>query len=206
MLAGLTLLGLGIGLRVEPSLIQYLNQHEVSNYYAIEIASYAIIVIGICLTIVGFLGCCGAWFLNQAMLVLYFLILMVVLGLEMTAAVMVNANRDQYRKTVDKELLTMIQKEYAQYPQKAAIVDEIQSSLQCCGVKSYSDWLASTYSTNDPESAEVGIGALEVGRVPKSCCNELGLMEYPSNCGVSFSQQPLITYKRFLHEQVSVQL
>lgn len=54
---------------------------------------------------------------------------MVVLGLEMTAAVMVNANRDQYRKTVDKELLTMIQKEYAQYPQKAAIVDEIQSSV-----------------------------------------------------------------------------
>lgn len=200
-LAGLTLLGLGIGLRVEPSLIQYLKQHEVTNYYAIEVASYVIIIAGICLTIVGFLGCCGAWFLNQAMLVLYFLILMVVLGLEMTAAIMVNANRNQYKKTVDKELLTMIQKEYDHYPQKAAIVDEIQSSLQCCGVRSYSDWLPSTYAKNDPDSAEVGIGAPDVGRVPKSCCNELGLMEFPNDCGVSFSRQGLSTYKRFLHEQ-----
>uniref|UniRef100_A0A0N5AIE7 Tetraspanin n=1 Tax=Syphacia muris TaxID=451379 RepID=A0A0N5AIE7_9BILA len=202
-LAGLTLLGLGVGLRLEPSLIQYLKQHD-SNYYVIEIASYAIIAAGICLTIVGFLGCCGAWFLNQTMLVLYFIILMIILGMEMTAAVMIHMNKDHYRKTVDRELLTMIQREYLTNPQKAAIVDEIQTSLQCCGVKSFNDWIASTYSTNDPDSSEVGIGALEIGRVPKSCCNEVGLIEYPGTCGIGFTRQPLATYSRFLYEQVLV--
>lgn len=200
-LAGLTLLGLGIGLRIEPTLIQYLKQHEVTDYSLIEVVSYVIIIAGACLTIVGFLGCCGAWFLSQGMLVMYFLILMVALGLEITAAVLVHLNRDQYKLTLEREMNSMVQKGYTTDPKKAALVDEIQSSFQCCGVKSYNDWLHSTFSSKNADSYEIGVGALKFGRVPKSCCNAHGLAVYSEECGRGFDKEVLNKYTQFLNTQ-----
>lgn len=96
------------------------------------------------------------------------------------------------------------------FPEKITIISRdffaifLKSVFQfeCCGVKSYKDWLHSNWGRNGRLRAEIGIGAGTVGKVPTSCCNQDGLRDYPTNCGISFDKLELWTYEPFLHTKV----
>ncbi|VDK44126.1 unnamed protein product [Anisakis simplex] len=138
-LAGLGILGLGLWLRFDGAVSELIALHgDTNNFY---ITCYLLIAAGALMTIIGFLGCCGAWRLNQSMLTLF----------------------------------------------------------ECCGVKSYRDWLHSSWGHDVVGRTELGIGSSSIGKVPRSCCNEDGLRDYPTNCGVSFDKLELWTYEPFLH-------
>ena len=80
--------------------------------------------------------------------------------------------------------------------------------LECCGVTSYKDWLRSYYTTEYySQRPELGVGDLDTGRVPESCCNEEGRINYPAGtCGSTFTEAPLETYQAFLHTRVGFAL
>lgn len=50
----------------------------------------------------------------------------------------------------------------------------------------------------------VVIGYSDIGKVPRSCCNEQGLRDYPTDCGLSFDKLELWTYEPFMHTKVSL--
>lgn len=74
--------------------------------------------------------------------------------------------------------------------------------FECCGVRSYRDWLYSSWGRDIPGRTELGIGYSDIGKVPKSCCNQDGMRDYPTDCGVSFDKVELWTYEPFLHTKV----
>lgn len=78
----------------------------------------------------------------------------------------------------------------------------VRLQLECCGVRSYRDWLYSSWSHDMLGRQELGIGYSDIGRVPRSCCNEDGLRDYPTECGLSFDKVELWTYEPFLHSKV----
>ncbi|VDP47697.1 unnamed protein product [Soboliphyme baturini] len=72
-------------------------------------------------------------------------------------------------------------------------------TLHCCGVKTYHDWLNSHFATANLGPPELGLGSGNIGRVPHSCCNSLGISEDGENCGVSYNKLPLVTYEPYLN-------
>uniref|UniRef100_F1LC18 CD63 antigen n=1 Tax=Ascaris suum TaxID=6253 RepID=F1LC18_ASCSU len=97
------------------------------------------------MSLIGFLGCCGAWRLSQGMLVAFFIILVLVFCLELACAIVAYSHQDLIRRYIDNSMYETIQEYYAINPEYAAVFDRIQNEFECCGVKSYRDWLHSSW-------------------------------------------------------------
>ncbi|EPB68535.1 hypothetical protein ANCCEY_12376 [Ancylostoma ceylanicum] len=117
-----------------------------------------------------------------------------------------------YRQYIESSMYDTIRNRYASDANYKAAFDTIQQEFECCGVKTYADWLGASWdrkqaAQTDSSEARIehGIGAVGggrgngYGRVPTSCCNAHGKETYPTNCGVSFTHAPLETYSDFLH-------
>uniref|UniRef100_A0A915C766 Tetraspanin n=1 Tax=Parascaris univalens TaxID=6257 RepID=A0A915C766_PARUN len=196
-LAGLGTLGLGLWLRFDGAVSELIALHGGTNNF--NIACYLLIAAGALMSLIGFLGCCGAWRLSQGMLVAFFIILVLVFCLELACAIVAYSHQDLIRRYIDNSMYETIQEYYAINPEYAAVFDRIQNEFECCGVKSYRDWLHSSWGRDLVGRTELGIGSSSIGKVPRSCCNEDGLRDYPTNCGVSFDKLELWTYEPFLH-------
>ncbi|MFH4975471.1 hypothetical protein AB6A40_002180 [Gnathostoma spinigerum] len=196
-LAGLGLLALGLWLRFDPTVTDLITLRGGSQNFAL--ICYLLIIAGAIMGIIGFLGCCGAWRMRQAMLVAFFLILVIVFCLELACAVIAYTHQETIRRYIDQSMYDTIQEYYALNPEYASVLDRIQTGFKCCGVNSYKDWLYSSWGRDIVGRAELGIGSSSIGKVPRSCCNEEGLRDYPVNCGVSFDKVELWTYEPFLH-------
>jgi hypothetical protein len=196
-LIGLGVLGLALWLHFDPSVAQVIALND--GHHNFYLASWLLIVSGAIMTIVGFFGCCGAWRLSQCMLLTFFIILVVVFCLEIACAVIAYTHQDLWGKFLHHSFYDAVQKHYGRRPEYTRILDQIQTEFHCCGVRSYKDWLHSSWGRNTQVRAEIGIGSGTIGRVPKSCCNDDGLRDYPTNCGVSFDKLELWTYESFLH-------
>uniref|UniRef100_A0A915CSB8 Tetraspanin n=1 Tax=Ditylenchus dipsaci TaxID=166011 RepID=A0A915CSB8_9BILA len=212
-LAGLGVVGVGLWLRLDPTVAELsgldadtssqpidlgLNREWRRNF---NLSSNLLILAGAFMSLIGFLGCCGAWRMHQCMLVGFFLVLTIVFCLEVTCAMVAYVHQDSIRKYVDNSMHEIVRTKYGQTnnPKYQKIFDRIQTDLECCGVRSYKDWLHSSWSTghyNDKNMSNYGHKA-----VPTSCCNENGLREYPEDCGMSFDKLELDTYKSFLHQK-----
>ena len=65
-MAGLGTLGVGLWLRFDPAVADYMRINEkLENFYT---AVYVLMLVGAIMSVMGFLGCCGAWRENRCML------------------------------------------------------------------------------------------------------------------------------------------
>lgn len=171
-LLGCGVLSLGLWLQMNRSPhIAILPTHTFLSASALCITAGAIILL------VGFLGCCGTFYENQCMLIGYFIMLLLIFILEITAGTLAFMHKDELRAVIHKDLVLSIRREYKMGPeaQEAAkrapenlssdpeewwlIMDSLQAELHCCGVNNYSDWF--------------NIRAwLTERRVPDSCCKQ----------------------------------
>jgi len=199
-LIGLGLLGVGLWLRFEPSVADFVQLNMEENNNNFNLTAQLMIAAGAMITFVGFLGCCGAWRLSQCMLTGFFLVLILALCLEVACALMAYTQQHMIKRYIDSTMFDTIHRQYGRRSEYTRVFDRIQTELQCCGVKSYKDWLHSTGLTESVNGrAELGIGSGTVGRVPRSCCNEQGLRDYPLDCGMAFDKLELWTYEPFLN-------
>ncbi|VDM41519.1 unnamed protein product [Toxocara canis] len=198
-LAGLGTLGLGLWLRFDGAVSELIALHGGTNNF--NIACYLLIAAGAIMSLIGFLEKIPPLDLLRAEQTLFqfFIILVLVFCLELTCAIVAYSHQDLIRRYIDNSMYETIHQHYAVNPEYAAIFDRIQTEFECCGVKSYRDWLHSSWGRDLVGRTELGIGSSSIGKVPKSCCNEDGLRDYPTNCGVSFDKLELWTYEPFLH-------
>ncbi|XP_041365676.1 tetraspanin-9-like [Gigantopelta aegis] len=165
-LLGCGVLALGIWLQVNRGpFVSLLPAYSFLSASALCITAGAIILV------VGFLGCCGAFLENQCMLIGYFVMVLLIFALEITAGTLGFVKKDEVQMLIKKELLSSIKTEYAPRVQNPdiegwrEIFDSLQLELQCCGVNNYTDW----YNIQAwPDEA----------RVPDSCC-----VEPATSCG-----------------------
>lgn len=66
-LTGLVIFGIGLWLRFDPAISEFIALHGGSDNF--HIVCYLLIIAGAIMSFIGFLGCCGAWRLNQGMLI-----------------------------------------------------------------------------------------------------------------------------------------
>uniref|UniRef100_A0A7E4W333 Tetraspanin n=2 Tax=Panagrellus redivivus TaxID=6233 RepID=A0A7E4W333_PANRE len=198
-LMGLGTLGIGLWLRFDPAIAELM--HLQGDEHNLNLICYLLIATGVIMSVIGFLGCFGAWRMSQCMLVMFFIILIVVFCLEMAAAIFAYTHQDSIRQYIDDSMYDVIHYHYGHNNEYAKVFDQIQTQFECCGVKSYRDWLRSSWGRELRSRVEIGIGAGTVGKVPASCCNAEGLQSYPTTCGLAFDKLELYTYEEFMHSK-----
>lgn len=157
-LAGIGVLAVSIWLYMDS--INYLKGATESYMYFTAV--YILMGAGGIMTIVGFLGCCGALRESQCMLGTYFVFLLVIFAAELTGAVWAFLHKEELKEWISKPVTTMVKDQYSTDAAVRKTIDAMQHDLQCCGGEGPSDWAA---------DSELGIlKATGTFQVPASCC------------------------------------
>lgn len=117
------------------------------------------IAAGVLIAVISFLGCCGAWKENKCMLIIFFIFLLIILGLEIAAAVMGYQHRDKLDDQLDKDVTRELKSHYGEEGSDGVTkaFDNLQQNEECCGWNNYTEWFSSK-KFNGSHS------------VPTSCC------------------------------------
>ncbi|XP_033360231.1 CD63 antigen-like isoform X1 [Bombus vosnesenskii] len=100
-----------------------------------------LIIVGIFVFIIAFLGCCGALRESTCMVLVFAASLSLVLVLELIAGIAAYALQDGIKNLLaDKINATMHQ--YEKNDEARSAIDFLQSRLYCCGYNGYEDWEA----------------------------------------------------------------
>ncbi|XP_031848238.1 CD63 antigen-like [Nomia melanderi] len=98
-----------------------------------------LIVVGILIFVIAFLGCCGALRESTCMVLVFAVSLSVVLIMELAAAIAAYALQDDIKDLLaDNINATMHQ--YGKNKEAEDAIDFLQSKLYCCGYNGYHDW------------------------------------------------------------------
>uniref|UniRef100_A0A2P2I7A9 Tetraspanin n=1 Tax=Hirondellea gigas TaxID=1518452 RepID=A0A2P2I7A9_9CRUS len=95
---------------------------------------------GICLTMVGFFGCCGAIRKSACMLRLYGALVLVFFGMELVCGILLLVNRDHVVEVLEDRMMKTFMKYNESDQALTDSIDIAQHDLECCGVNSYQDW------------------------------------------------------------------
>ncbi|XP_060162938.1 tetraspanin-8 [Globicephala melas] len=139
-LCGASILAVAIWLRAGKDGPEILSPGAatINPYIAVNI----LIVVGVTIMILGFLGCFGAMKENQFVLVLFFIGLILVLLLQVVAGIVGATNKSKTERALKETLQTnvhLLSAPNGKPFQKA--FSEIQEKLKCCGlINGASDW------------------------------------------------------------------
>lgn len=139
--------------------------HGAGNIDNIAKSTYAlvptvvIIGSGIFLFLLGVIGCFACINENRCLLSTFFILLLLILLGEVTAAVMGIVYHGQLRGAIESEM----KKELQSYHNDSLLhseVEFIQSSYRCCGINNYTDWQETPWAKQNNDT------------VPNSCCRD----------------------------------
>ena len=142
----------------------------------IDISTLILIVVGILVTIISFLGCCGSCTNNKCMLYSFGSLIGLIIIIEIVSSSLVYV----YKEKVYQEILEVmdIGMQNYQVPNFEGVTkgwDSLQRDLRCCGVINSTDWIGKPFQQNTAdapdtccklESYRCGNGQLE-GRYDK---------------------------------------
>lgn len=150
-LCGSGILGVGIWLRVEKGDYVQFTDYEFITASNLAIAAGAIIVV------VTFLGCVGALKEIKIMLLLFFIALLLICGLEIAAGGVAYANRGKIDLKIREDLNSTIHTKYQKDEGTRKAIDSMQEYFKCCGNHNYVDWQYSEFY-------------IQSKSFPRSCC------------------------------------
>ncbi|XP_070557956.1 CD151 antigen-like [Ptychodera flava] len=172
-LAGAGMLAIGIWTLVDKS--HYVAVLSSSTY---EATTYLLLVTGICVMIVGTLGCCGAVQEQKLCLVLYTSLLLIILVMELVVGILAYVYRNELESELENNLNSTLSQYYGidGHEKLTNAVDEMHRNFNCCGAHLYHDWGWSNWQ----------LQGLSYNRsTPDSCCktesNFCAVRDHPSN-------------------------
>ncbi|XP_062240787.1 leukocyte surface antigen CD53-like isoform X2 [Platichthys flesus] len=150
-LCGVAVLGFGVYMLVNIGMVALLP-----SLPSVNIANM-LLISGIVITCVSFLGFLGALKENRCLLLMYFLLLFLLMLVELTAACLLLWYGEQLSGVITEDLKKSLEEAKGSTGnQTLSAWDLVQNKFNCCGVTNYTEW-------ND--------------KVPKSCCQ--------TNCSTS---------------------
>ncbi|NXH13002.1 TSN10 protein, partial [Bucco capensis] len=120
------------------------------------------VLVGLGASTVSLAGCLGTLRSSPCLLRFFVGAVLAFAGLEVLGGLLLLAARHQLRDALRDALLLCLLRYYDE-PDLRFLVDEVQRSLQCCGLSSYRDWEANPYFN----CSAPGVQACSV---PASCC------------------------------------
>uniref|UniRef100_H3BFF8 Tetraspanin n=1 Tax=Latimeria chalumnae TaxID=7897 RepID=H3BFF8_LATCH len=144
-----------------------------------------LIVVGLLMFGITFVGCFGALRLSKCMLMIFAWTLLIILILQVVAAVL----GFLFSSMVLEKAADLMEKAISNYRDDLDLqnlIDFIQKKLKCCGVNGYMDWSHNIYFNCKDRNP-----SLERCAVPFSCCIQKR-EEFVLNtmCGYEMQQQP----------------
>ncbi|NXO99770.1 TSN10 protein, partial [Certhia brachydactyla] len=122
------------------------------------------VLVGLGASTVSLTGCLGAVRASPCLLRFFLGALLVFGGLEVLGGLLLLLARRRLRDAL-RDLLLLCLLRYQEDPDLQFLVDEVQRSLQCCGLESYRDWESNPYfNCSSPGAQACG--------VPASCCQD----------------------------------
>jgi len=110
-----------------------------------------LIVVGVIIFLIAFLGCCGAIKENYCMIVTFTILLIVIFLLQLGGGIAGVVMRDN----VDKEVNDILKDAMKNYNTSGGVRktwDKMQDEFSCCGVDSYKDWQTDAKLSTPPAS------------------------------------------------------
>lgn len=165
-------MAVGVWTRVEKS--DYISLLSSSYYSA---SAYILIAAGVVVVVTGILGCCATLKEMRSLLIVYFVLLLCIFLLEITAGVLAYINHQELDDDLKQNLRDTMVTKYQQPGEERVTraVDKLQKDFQCCGSNRSTEWSDSPWIQR-PQNARV---------VPDSCCKTpddyCGLRDHPSN-------------------------
>ncbi|XP_002736864.1 CD63 antigen-like [Saccoglossus kowalevskii] len=126
-----------------------------------------LIIIGCIISVVGFLGCCGAIKENYCMITTFAVILIIILILEIAAVIAGYILQDEIYDAVNEGLTDSMDDYVDENPAAVEAYDNLQEEFKCCGANNYTDWESAYNETNV---------------VPDSCCKNI-----TAGCGTDYT-------------------
>ncbi|KAK2874011.1 hypothetical protein QQF64_004065 [Cirrhinus molitorella] len=126
-----------------------------------------LIIVGSLMFTITFLGCFGALRNISLLLNMFVGILLVILLVQITAAVMGLLFSEKVQERTEQLMIKAIVR-YRDDQDLENVIDFVQKKFKCCGVDSYSDWSKNMYFNASDQNP-----SLEAYGVPFSCCIRL---------------------------------
>ncbi|XP_063683534.1 CD151 antigen-like isoform X2 [Bolinopsis microptera] len=154
---GLVLFVVGIVVLVEGK-----NWNEIVDNKTVPV-SVMLIVVGLIIAVVGFLGCFGAMKQSGNMLLAYSVILGLIIILQCVAGILAFIFSDESEEMIEDSLSSFI-KDYTGSDDVNTdhLFNVIMEEFECCGINGYTDWNTETNKLKWTQS-----------NVPDSCCVEM---------------------------------
>jgi len=124
-----------------------------------------VLIAGILILLLGFLGCCGALKENSCMLQTYAGIVLLLFIAEVVLGVLILVYTDKAEGIITDAMKDSFNKYGGEDAALTKSLDATQHELKCCGVESYKDWSEFTFGNG-------------TGNVATGCC-----LEMKDDCG-----------------------
>ncbi|XP_056128038.1 tetraspanin 34a [Rhinichthys klamathensis goyatoka] len=150
-LAGAAILAVGIWVAVDRvSLLGFLDHIEDAPAELAQLANigYLLIGVGAFLTLMGFLGCCGAMKESKCMLLSFFIIVLIIFLVEVAAGVVLIVFEPLFEKFLDEigqKVATSIEDNYGKDDGFTSVWNSTMNELKCCGYNNYTDFTDSPF-------------------------------------------------------------
>ncbi|XP_069760170.1 tetraspanin-8-like isoform X2 [Narcine bancroftii] len=144
-LCGSVILGVAIWVRVSKDAVKQVGDVNIEEFY---IAVNILIAVGAIIMVLGFLGCCGAIKESRCMLLLFFIGLLLILAIQITAGVLGAVYKSQVESTLMEKYKQFLPLENQPKEFKEEL-EALQRELKCCGlVYGHQDWADPPASCN----------------------------------------------------------
>ncbi|XP_019743694.1 tetraspanin 36 [Hippocampus comes] len=134
-------------------------ENFIQNKYAL-IPAVVIIGISVVMFVIGLLGCCATMRESKVGLSFFFLIIMVMFAAEVAVLVLSFVYQGKINGNLEQSMSDVFAKYDGEDPETKT-VDDLQTKLQCCGVRNYTSWFNTTWYQSHNST------------VPVSCCKNV---------------------------------
>ncbi|XP_078486087.1 tetraspanin-8-like [Ciona intestinalis] len=140
-IAGASVLGIGIYLRVGDNIHNIVSIADIQIYYS---GCYVLIGAGSFMFLLGFLGCCGAMAENRCLLILYSIFLGIIFVLELGIGIWGAVNQTSIENDIQKAFNQTVNNGSNPDDSFAQSVISLERQFKCCGLANgCSDWKSS---------------------------------------------------------------
>ncbi|XP_033726994.1 tetraspanin-1-like [Pecten maximus] len=171
-IVGIAALVVGIVSMVGDSNLFSLLKLSLDQSTLVQSSSVIIIVTGVILFLIGFIGCCGAYKESVCMLGIYAAVVIIIIIIEIAGIAVAAAFQSKVTSELKSGLKKHIMEDYdgtGAMDTFTFFVDQTQVQFDCCGVDSYTEFVNATKWNRGNAT------------IPLSCCILTNKDDYPEN-------------------------